>query len=144
MPNVRVLKPPALGMSFILNVDGQVGPDGANDPGDVRLVQRLTNMAAKIGTKGSRIGLPSVTGQFDAATGFWIYNLQAHMKNSHPNQIVDGIVSPARGSTYTANTSWTIALLNYYANQGSSGEYSALQDEAMAWPTFDSNGTRVT
>lgn len=122
---ILALNPPFRGMSTIVNVLQRVGPQEPNDVADVRVVQRLIAMAGR-GSSVSRIGLPAVTGSFDAATGFWIYHLQNVQRRSHPQQIVDGIVSPARGSTYSGNDYWVIVMLNGLAKEKSPGEYAAL------------------
>ena len=57
--------------------------------------------------------------------GFWIYHLQNFQRTSHPQQIVDGIVSPAHGANYSGNNHWTIVMLNALANERSAGEYAA-------------------
>lgn len=125
MARILALNPPFRGMSTIVNVLQRVGPDEPNDAADVGVVQRLMAMAGR-GTRGSRIGMPAVTGSFDAATGFWIYHLQNMQRRSHPQQIVDGIVSPARGATYAGNDNWAIVMLNVLAKGNSPGEYAAL------------------
>lgn len=124
MARILALNPPFRGMSTIVNVLQRVGPEEPNDMADVRVVQRLIAMAGR-GSRASRIGLPAVTGSFDAATGFWIYHLQNVQRRSHPQQIVDGIVSPARGATYAGNDHWAIVMLNSLAKDKNPVEYAA-------------------
>jgi hypothetical protein len=124
MSRILVLNPPFLGLSTIVNVLDKVGPKQTNEAADVRVVQNLLRMISF--TQGSTIGLPQVTGHFDAATGFWIYDTQDHIKRTgHPNTIVDGIVSPAHGSFYTAGAAWTIAVFNHFAQRSRPTEYAA-------------------
>ncbi len=125
MSRILVLNPPFHGVSTIVNVLKRVGPGEANDAADVRVVQRLIQLAGKGTASGVKIGLPTVTGTYDAATGFWIYHVQRVQKRSHPLQIVNGIVSPAHGSAYASNTHWAIVLLNALAKDTSPSEYSA-------------------
>ena len=125
MSRILALNPALEGMSTIVNVLKRVGPGEANDAADVRVVQRLIQMAAKGSASGMKVGVPSVTGQYDAMTGFWIYHLQRVQKPLHPLQIIDGIVSPAHGADYASNTRWTIVLLNLFAKQHSPSEFSA-------------------
>jgi hypothetical protein len=120
------LNPPFHGVSAIVNVLKRVGPNEANDAADVRVVQRLIQMGAKGSSAAVRsIGLPSVTGSYDATTGFWIYHVQKVQKVRHPLQIIDGIVSPAHGASYASNTHWAIVLLNALAKDHSPSDFSA-------------------
>ena len=126
MSRILALNPPFHGLSTIVNVLKRVGPNEANDAADVRVVQRLLQMAAKGSTPPVRgIGLPSVTGTYDAATGFWIFYLQKYQKAHHPLQIIDGIVSPAHGASFASNTHWAIVVLNFLAKDHSPSEFSA-------------------
>jgi len=125
MSRILPLNPPFHGLSTIVNVLKRVGPSEVNDSSDVRVVQRLIQLAGKGSGSGVKIGLPSVTGSYDAATGFWIYHVQRVQKRSHPLQIIDGIVSPAHGASYASNTHWAIVLLNALAKDSSPSEYSA-------------------
>jgi len=125
MSRVLTLNPPFHGLSIIVNVLKPVGPSELNDTTDVRVVQRLIRMAGKGSAAGVKIGLPSVTGSYDAATGFWIYHVQRVQRRSHPLQIIDGIVSPAHGSSYASNTHWAIVLLNALAKDTSPSEFNA-------------------
>src|SRR5262245_55807093 len=99
MPRILPLNPPFHGMSSILNVLERVGPGEPNKSTDVIIVQKLMLLVAR-NTNGASAGLPVPTGRFDAVTGFWIYHLQKVQTRSHPGQVVDGIVSPARGASY--------------------------------------------
>ena len=125
MSRILSLNPPFHGLSTIVNVLKRVGPSEANEAADVRVVQRLIQMAGKGSAAGVKIGLPSVTGNYDAATGFWIYHVQRVQKRSHPLQIIDGIVSPAHGASYASNTHWAIVLLNALAKDFSPADYRA-------------------
>ena len=123
MSRILSLSPPLNGMSSIVNVLQRVGPDERNDIADVRVVQRLMAMGGR-GT-ASRIALPAASGIFDAPTGFWIYHLQNFQRRSHPQQIVDGIVSPARGASYAGHDHWAIVILNGLARDNAGVEYAA-------------------
>src|SRR5579871_3607112 len=99
MDRILPLNPPFQGLTKIVNVFDKVGPDQTNNADDVKVVQKLLQMAAK----GTPVGIdtPNITGKFDAATGFWAYHIQVALHDgTHPNQIIDGIVSPAHGSAY--------------------------------------------
>lgn len=120
---VLTFNPPFLGMSAIVNVANRVGPQEMNSPADVRLVQRLIRMGAAGSQVGARIGVPAASGSYDAATGFWIYHMQTTQRSAHPQQIVDGVVSPARGAMYSRSDTWAIILFNLLAKN--SGEYAA-------------------
>ena len=110
--NVALLQ----GQSSIINVLAHVGPNQPNNPDDVKVVQQLIQLVAK-GSEGvAAIGVPNVTGRFDASTGFWIYHAQyVHKKRGHTHQIIDGIVSPAHGTTYASGATWTIMAFNVLA-----------------------------
>lgn len=106
------------GLNFIYNVSGHVGDARScpNAPDDVQLVQFfIKELIPKFDPAGGRKikELPRVTGQFDALTGFWIYNVQS--SNEEVVQ-VDGIISPAKGVMYGVKA-WTIAGLNYKYKQ---------------------------
>lgn len=122
---ILTLNPPVEGLSAIVNVLGKVGPGEANAADDVRVVQRLIQIAGKNKAAAVGIGLPGVSGHFDAATGFWIYHLQNYQVGRHPHQIVDGIMSPAHGAAYAAHTYWAIVLLNSFAKANNPLEFTA-------------------
>jgi hypothetical protein len=122
---ILTLNPPFHGLSAIVNVVNRVGPSEVNNSADVRVVQRLIQMAARGSTAGVKIGVPAATGTYDAATGFWIYHVQFVQKRSRPNQVVDGIVSPAHGSSYMQDTHWAIVLLNAMAKDHSATEFAS-------------------
>ena len=121
MARILALNPPYSGMSTIVNVLGRVGPGEPNNPDDVRVVQRLMQMGGSGRAAAASIGVPQVTGHFDAATGFWIYRIQQIAKN----RTVDGVVSPAHGAQYAAGGSiWTIVILNDFAKSDSPQDYA--------------------
>ena len=101
MAYVTKLSEPDNGMSEYLNVTGKVGadPDCPNEASDVRAVQCLLALILR-GTKGVKLGVPFPSGQFDAVTGFHIFNIQNFLKKSRSGTIVDGCISPARGLSY--------------------------------------------
>ncbi len=121
MARILALNPPYNGMSTIVNVLGRVGPGEPNNPDDVRVVQRLMQMGSRGRSASASIGVPQVTGHFDAVTGFWIYHTQAFFRG----QTVDGVVSPARGAHYAPGGGiWTIVLFNEFAKRYSAAEYA--------------------
>lgn len=112
------INPPNQGMSFLYNVTTHVGDARTcpNLPDDVQLVQFLIReLVPKFDATGGRKiqELPRLTGQFDALTGFWIYNMQS---SNEDIVTVDGIVSPAKGMMY-GGKAWLIAGLNFKYKQ---------------------------
>jgi hypothetical protein len=109
----------------MVNVLHRVGPDEDNHADDVRVVQRLIQLMAM----GSNV---AVNGSFDEMTGFWIFYAQVQWKGrGHPGVIVDGVISPARGSAYGAGGAvWTITLFNYTAKLHSPGEFAAFLSQS--------------
>jgi hypothetical protein len=108
-------------MSAIVNVLGRVGPGERNNSDDVKVVQRLLQLASRGGAPAVSFGIPQLTGRFDAVTGFWIYHTQAFFRG----QTVDGVVSPARGAHYAPGGGiWTIVLFNEFAKRYSAAEYA--------------------
>jgi hypothetical protein len=110
-----MLTRPQEGLSFIYNVSSKVGPlqSDPNQPDDVMLVQYLLKKVLQgqqmPATPG--VAFPTATGRFDTATGFWIYRVQSSFRNF--GNVIDGVVSPARGLFYGPSTAWTIAILNF-------------------------------
>src|SRR5262245_32303588 len=111
MASILALKTPLGPLDRILNVDHHVGPtdQSVNNADDVEAVQRLLVLAARVNPKTSRFGKPAVTRAFDALTGFWIYRYQQVQANLGQGGVIDGVVSPARGTAYGAGAKfWTI------------------------------------
>jgi hypothetical protein len=128
MSRILQLTPPWLGLSSIVNVLQRVGPTESNNSDDVKVIQQLLQMICKGESKVYKdIGYPQVTGHFDAATGFWIYDAQATSKKRPELHlgatIVDGIVSPARGSHYGPHGIWTIVFFNLWASTADPQNY---------------------
>jgi len=94
MSRTLTLNPPFQGLSTIVNVLKRVGPTEINDPSDVKVVQALIRMHTSAFAK--KVGVPQVTGNFDAATGFYIYDTQYFLKTKagHQSVGVDGVISP--------------------------------------------------
>jgi len=132
MPRILTLNPPFQGLSSIVNVVTRVGPTEPNDPSDVKVVQALIRMHTSAFSK--KVGVPQVTGNYDAATGFYIYDTQYFLKTKagHHGVVVDGIVSPALGGSYSAGAPWTIVLLNFQAQKSNPTEYAAFVSKASA------------
>jgi len=121
MGRLLALNPPYNGMSTIVNVLGRVGPGEQNNPDDVRVVQRLLQLASRGGGPAISLGIPQVNGNFDAITGFWIFRTQAFFRG----QVVDGVLSPAHDAHYApCGGVWTIVLFNEYAKKYSAAEYA--------------------
>jgi len=121
MGRILALNPPFSGMSTIVNVLGRVGPGEPNNPDDVRVVQRLMQMAGRGRAASASIGVPQVTGHFDAATGFWIY----HTQRINRNLTVDGVVSPAHGAHYAPGGNvWAIVMFNEFAKSNAPQDYA--------------------
>lgn len=128
MPRILQLNPPWLGLSSLVNVLQRVGANEANSSDDVKIVQQLLQMICKAENKVYRdIGYPQVSGHFDAATGFWIYDAQATSKKRPElhvgGTIVDGVVSPAHGAHYGPHGIWTIAFFNRWAQAADPDNY---------------------
>jgi hypothetical protein len=114
MGRILNLKPPYQGLSRIVNVLAPVGFDEQNDPDDVRVVQNLLHAITLTKRFTQGIGIPQVTGRFDALTGFWIYTYQVLTQGG--NGEVDGTVSPAQGGAYHGGIPWFIVRLNAHAH----------------------------
>ena len=123
MGRILAMNPPFNGLSAIVNVLGRVGPGEANNPDDVRVVQRLLQMCARGSGMAGRLGVPQPTGTFDAVTGFWIFLTQVGQRQG---VTVDGVVSPAHGAHYGAGGGiWTIVIFNQIAKAHSPQDYAA-------------------
>ncbi len=126
MGRILALNPPYKGMSAIVNVLGRVGPKEQNSSDDVRVVQRLLQIGSLGGQLAASVGVPQLTGHFDAATGFWIFRFQeVYKRTKNKSQIVDGIVSPAHGAVFGGGAVWTIVIMNEYAKDHNPAEYAA-------------------
>jgi len=118
-------------LSQIINVSQPVGVPGfggVNLYDDVAAVQGLIQIAVSGGT-GLAQPFPTVTGSFDTMTGYYIFDQQVSDRQSFPNSIVDGIVSPASesgGICYTTGGVWTIVGLNVAAANANYAEWQAL------------------
>jgi hypothetical protein len=132
MARILALNPPFQGLTSIVNVLHRVGPQEFNDPTDVKIVQALLRMHNS--PFANKVGVPQMTGNYDAVTGFFIYDTQYFLKTKggHQSVIVDGIVSPAQGGTYSAGAPWTIVLLNLQAKRDNPADYAAFLDKATS------------
>ena len=107
-------------LPIFFNVDGVVGAAPAeNKREDVLLVQFcLATMAANRQPGASEefyraASAVAVTGNIDQATINAIRAMQSEVKKKHPQTVVDGRVSPSRGSYgYGGGGGYTIASLN--------------------------------
>jgi hypothetical protein len=107
------VNPPQSGLSHIYNVTLHVGgaKTCSNLADDVMLVQFfLRELVPQLGGDRKVQELPIVNGKFDGLTGFWIY----HWQNSgEGSTAVDGVISPAKGLTYSNSKAWVISQLNF-------------------------------
>lgn len=107
-------------LPFIWNVSAKVGPnaDNPNGPTDVELLKLLL-VTALGGPRVSQFGIKGksvpVTREpvFDTTLGFWVFRFQQLGKHS----TMDGIASPARGTTYAQGTPWVIFTFNEFARE---------------------------
>jgi hypothetical protein len=107
-------------LPFIWNVSARVGPtsDCANRATDVELMKLLLVTALnhpgvrKFGINGTSLPPPRDR-QFDPILGFWIFRLQQLGKNP----VIDGIASPALGTSYAPGTPWVIFWFNQFAKE---------------------------
>jgi hypothetical protein len=104
------------GMTHLWNVSQRVGGrvDCPNLPTDVELVKVLLSKALtnpKFSSAKSKVPSPPliVNNQFDSVAGYWIFRIQDH--SGHP--IIDGVVSPARGISYSPTDAWVIGIINF-------------------------------
>jgi hypothetical protein len=116
MSNGRILESstPYFGLPRIVNVLWPVGFNEQNDPDDVRVVQNLLPAITLHKRLAGSIGIPQVTGRYDALTGFWIFNWQAMTQDD--NVQIDGVVSPAQKGAYYGETAWLIVRMNQAAS----------------------------
>ena len=115
MAYVAQLLAPDVDLTEFVNLDGKVGGDSdcPNHRSDVQAVQSLIALVLR-GTPGWKLGAPWPSGQFDAITGYHVFNIQNFLKRSRPGTVVDGCVSPAHGISYGGGT-WCILNLNLWA-----------------------------
>ncbi len=108
-----MLKQPFEGMTFLWNVSDKVGckTECPNRATDVELVKFLVRESLKspFHRLSASCKTPAImmNGSFDAVLGFWIYAYE-----DFPGATSDGIVSPARGASYSAGELWLITYLN--------------------------------
>lgn len=126
MAYVERLKAPQNGMEEFLNVGAKVGvdPDCPNRQADVRAIQQLLSIIIN-GTPGVKLGVPAPTGEFDAITGFHIFNIQNFVKKKKPGTVVDGCVSPARGISYGGGI-YSILNLNAMAHHKDKAQWARI------------------
>lgn len=138
----RLRLPPggATGMKFIYNVSKHVGPmkSNPNDADDVQLVQFLIREVRKSNPSSvtlAGLAVPTLSGLFDAVTGFWIYQSQSNYLQ-RGGVTIDGIVSPARGELYHPGCPWVIIHLNFFLHKQAPAVFDALPDNAELRPTL--------
>ena len=104
-------------LDSIVNVTQKVGPKSENCPNlqnDVDAVEKLMLIWDSQPQDGQNI---NNNGIFDPVTGYGIYRTQQRLKSKwgKTSQIVDGIVSPAKGVGYGGLSIYTIVMLNLLA-----------------------------
>jgi hypothetical protein len=110
-------------LDSIVNVSSRVGPLGlkcTNAKNDVDAVEKLLILWGNDVLDGMQI---NNNGVFDPVTGYYIYRSQQSAKESLPQQVVDGIVSPARGSGYGGASMYSIVIFNLAAKKHSPQGY---------------------
>ena len=112
------------------NVDSHVGPGCPNKIEDVLLVQFFLSETAGLAIEPvlkSKLTKVPKSGTCDSATIDGIRAFQQSFHDRNPAQVVDGIVSPAKGASYGGGA-WTIVLLNVNVRDANSGAWPRLQD----------------
>jgi hypothetical protein len=124
-------------LTSIMNVSQTVGPvaeGGQNLQNDVDAVEKLMLLWSSNPEDGCNI---TNNGLFDPVTGYSIFRLQQKMKkDGYPNQIVDGIISPAKSLVYGSGTVYTIVALNEKAAKLNPAGYA----DFMSMKTFRPTG----
>jgi len=120
MAYVMALSAPVEGMDRILNVSNRVGPhaDCPNDRDDVLAVQQLLQVLARPFAIRHHLAVPTPTGHFDYATGFYIFYSQWRSHAINRGTLIDGAVSPASQAYYGSGASsgpYAITHFNYLA-----------------------------
>jgi hypothetical protein len=92
---VERIRPAVASMDRILDVAGRIGPhrDCLNVAEAVKALQRLLSLLPAI----RRIHPRHRPGIYDAATGFYIYQVES--KQSNASTVIDGVVPAARSSS---------------------------------------------
>jgi hypothetical protein len=129
-------------MQFIWNVSEHVGDHTscANRPTDVDLVKILIGEAitARRPTwlhQSLRMHF-LVNGTMDVQTAYWIRVFNADHDPRLP-QTRDGIISPARGSSYASQSdTWTIFKLNWAVRQANATLWANLPNHPQAKPAL--------
>ncbi len=133
MGRIVELSPSFLGLSRMVNVLSSVGVQERNDPDDVRVVQNLLHAITRTMSFAGQIGVPKVTGKFDAVTGFWIYWVQSMFGDVRAE--VDGVISPAQNGATYGGVPWTISILNHHANHKNPTTYKRFLSAMGGGPT---------
>jgi hypothetical protein len=130
---MRVFVPPPNDViPMMFNVDKHVGPACPNLADDVLLVQFLIRKSAERTPdlppdKKARMSKVPTSGICDAATIDGIKAVQERVREKHPPNVVDGIVSPAKGTNYGTGI-WAITILNSTVRLDFPERWPRLQD----------------
>jgi hypothetical protein len=116
-------------LDYIYNVTQPVGPRQPNLRNDVLLVQLLLKEFLKSPGVSAAVEAPEATGALDAATAYWILFQQVSLRHFSPNQVLDGVVSPAKGAAYAPSTFWYIVALNATLKQLQPKRFDALLED---------------
>lgn len=137
------------GMSFIWNVSEAVGDNAScpNRPTDVDLVKILIGETIRARPPtwiNASLRTPLlVNGQMDAITAYWIRVFNAD-HNPRLSQSQAGIVSQARGASFSPRDTWVIVKLNWSAKQGAATAWNDLPNHPQAKPALRAELQRTT
>ena len=120
------------GLTFLYNVSQKVGYKQPNLTDDVQLVQFFLRELLRSRPDLQQLGLPQLTGRFDAVTGFYVY-LWEHFAH---RPVIDGIVSPAHGLNYSPHAAWVITDMNASYRNFSKQGFEALHLNPELSPTL--------
>lgn len=137
---------PVHGMSFIWNVSGEVGdrPTSANAPEDVNLVKILLHHFIRLAQPAVHVKCRQpfpINGEMDLNTAYWIHYFNA--VHSHRGSFAEeGIISPARGGSFSPNDTWSIVRINYNIFQRDPNCWQNLPDSPGVSPALRTALTR--
>ena len=110
------------------NVSAHVGPGRPNQNDDVLLVQFLLKKCGELYSDFSSFRALSVDGVFGPKTAAAIVAFQTAEKKRRPTIVVDGVVSPQRGSSPSYGAIWSICQLNKYVKDKHLNKWPRMQD----------------
>jgi hypothetical protein len=135
------------GLPFIWNISQHVGCyQCPNLPTDVELVQFMlkglvdAGQLGHEGVTGLRTPPLATGGSFNAVLGFWIFYLQTGGKSS---ATVDGIMSPAKGTSYGGGV-WAITKLNHVYKECFPAQWANLSADVRLSPPLRAQLQKTT